>query len=37
LLSKKATGARAREIDTDRLLENVMSNYINQMVHPIKS
>ena len=34
LLSKKATGARAREIDTDRLLENVMSNYINQMVQP---
>jgi len=34
LLSKKVTGARAREIDTDRLLENFMSNYINQMVQP---
>lgn len=34
MLSKKVTGARAREIDTDRLLENVLGNYIHQMVQP---
>lgn len=34
LISKKPTGARAREIDTDRLKEDFINNYVNQLVQP---
>lgn len=34
LLSKKAIGPKARELDTDRLMEDVVNNYVNQMVQP---
>jgi len=34
LISKKPTGARAREIDTDRLKEDFVNNYVNQLVQP---
>lgn len=34
LISKKLTGARAREIDTNRLKEDFINNYVNQLVQP---
>jgi len=32
LLAKKSTGAKPSEIDTDKLAEDVINNYVNQMV-----
>ncbi len=32
LLSKKSTASRARELDTDRLMEDVIRNYVNHIV-----
>jgi len=34
LISKKPTGARAKEIDTDRLKEDFINSYVNQLVQP---